>query len=78
MYIKKLEFEKGSRIAIKSKQTSNQLEPVTRNISCIGYTVITQSQMQAQIKQSLAHLQDLIPTLAGIKIYAKHTSQSRD
>ena len=41
-------------------------------------TVITQSQMHVQIKHSLAHLQDLIPTLAGININAKHTSQSRD
>ena len=24
-------------IALKSKQASNQLEPVTRNVSCIGY-----------------------------------------
>ena len=29
-------------------------------------TVITQSQMHVQIKHSLAHLQDLIPTLAGL------------
>ena len=28
-------------------------------------TVITQSQMHVQIKHSLAHLQDLIPTVAG-------------
>ena len=28
-------------------------------------TVITQSQMHVQIKNSLANLQDLIPTLAG-------------
>ena len=29
-------------------------------------TVITQSQMHVQIKHSLAHLQDLIPTLTGV------------
>ena len=29
-------------------------------------TVITQSQIHVQIKHSLAHLQDLIPTLAGV------------
>ena len=62
-----LEFEKEVGIAIKSTQTSNQLEPVTRNISGIGYTVIIQSQMHEQIKHSLSHLQDWIPTLAGIK-----------
>ena len=28
--------------------------------------VITQGQMHVQIKSSLAHLQDLIPSLAGI------------
>ena len=31
----------------------------------------TCSQMNVQIKHSLAHLQDLIPTLAGIKHAAK-------
>ena len=51
-------------------QTSNQLEPVISNISCIGYTVISQSQMHAQIKHSVAHLQDLIPTLAGVFLYS--------
>ena len=64
-------MKKEVGITIKSKQTRNQLEPVTRNISCIGYTVITQSQMHAQIKYSLAHLQDLIPTLASIKYICK-------
>ena len=29
-------------------------------------TAVTQSQMHVQIKHSLAHLQDLIPTLAGV------------
>ena len=34
-------------------------------------TVITQGQMHVQIKHSLAHLQDLIPTLADIKYKCK-------
>ena len=34
-------------------------------------TVITQTQLHVQIKHSLAHLQDLIPTLAGIKCICK-------
>ena len=36
------------------------------------------SQMHVQIKHSLAHLQDLIPTLAGIKYISDNISQSRD
>ena len=62
-------MKKEVGITIKSKQTSNQLEPVTINISYIGYTVISQSQMHAQIEHPLVHLHDLIPTLAGIYIY---------
>ena len=38
----------------------------------------TCSQTHVQIKHSLAHLQDLIPTLAGVIIYLFYTSQSRD
>ena len=34
---KRLEFEKGTRDRDQSKQTSNHLKPVTRNISYIGY-----------------------------------------
>ena len=41
-------------------------------------TVITQSQMHVQIKHSLAHLQDLIPTLAGVITYVFYTGLSRD
>ena len=38
-------------------------------------TVITQSQMQVQLKLSLAHLQELIPTLGGEPcIYVFYTS----
>ena len=66
MYIKNENLKKEVGIAIKSKQTSNQLKPVTRNISCIGYTVISQNQMHVQIKHSVSHLQGLIPTLAGV------------
>ena len=39
-------------------------------------TAIPQSQMHVQIKHSLAHLQDLIPTLAGIK-YINKTHQAK-
>ena len=62
---------------IKSKQTSNQLKPVTRNIYCIGYTVATQSQTHAQIKHSLAHLQDLISTLAGTRYTYKQNTPAK-
>ena len=61
-----MNLKKEVGIAIKSKQTSNQLEQVTRNISCIGYIVITRSQMHAQIKYSLAYLKDLILALASV------------
>ena len=37
----------------------------------------TCSQMYVQIKHSLAYLQDLTPTLAGVIIYISSTSQSR-
>ena len=33
--------------------------------------------MHVQIEHSLVHLQDLIPTLAGIKYISDNTSQSR-
>ena len=33
----------------------------------------TCSQIHVQIKHSLAYLQDLVPTLAGIKYIRKHT-----
>ena len=65
MYIKNYNLKKEAGITIKSKQTSNQLKPVTRNILYVGYIVISQSQMHAQIKYSVAHLQDLIPILAS-------------
>ena len=40
MYIKNWNLKKAVGITIKSKQTNNQLKPVTRNTyapSCIGY-----------------------------------------
>ena len=58
-------------IALKSKETSSQLEPVTNNYVAIMHQSGTCSQMHVQIKHSLAHLQDLIPTLAGIKYVYK-------
>ena len=38
----------------------------------------TCSQTYVQIKHSLANLQDLIPTLAGVIAYISSTSQSSD
>ena len=35
------------------------------------------SQMHVQIRHSLAHLQDVIPTLAGVITYIFYTSQNR-
>ena len=51
-------------MAIKSKQLSNQLNQ-SQEIYPVLATVITQSQIQVQVKHSVTHLQDLIPTLAG-------------
>ena len=39
-------------------------------------TAITQSQMHVQIKHSLEHVQDLIPTLAGIKYICDWLSEN--
>ena len=46
-------------------------QPVTVSLN-------TCAQMHVQIRHSLAHLQDLIPTLAGIKHISDNTSQSSD
>ena len=48
-----------------------QLKPVRNSYVTIMHRSITVSsntcsQMHAQIKRSLAHLQDLIPTLGGV------------
>ena len=71
-------MKKEVGITIKSKQTSNQFEPVTRNTyalsSCIGYCYNSKPN-DVQIKHSLVYLQDIIPTLAGVLFYI---SQSRD
>ena len=61
-------MKKEVGIVINSKQTSNQLEPVTKIYPVMG-TVITQSQMHALTKDILAHLQDLIPTLMLAMFY---------
>ena len=45
-------------------------QPVTVSSKC--------SQMHVQMKYSLAHLQDLIPTLAGMKHIIDNISQSRN
>ena len=54
-------MEKFSKLALV---TDKKEPPIHYPVLAI---VITQSQMHVQIKHSLAHLQDLIPTLAGIK-----------
>ena len=76
-------MKKEVGIEIKSKETSSQLEPVRNSYVTIMHQSVTVSsntcsQMHVQIQHSLAHLQDLIPTLAGIFAYIFYTSQSRD
>ena len=68
-------MKKEVGIAIKSNQRSNQLKAVTRPALA---TVITQSQMYAQTKHYLACLQDVIPTLAGIKYSYMQDTQAKD
>ena len=46
--------------------------------NCYVAQACTCNQTHVQMKHSLAHLQDLIPTLAGIKHIINNTSQSRD
>ena len=72
-YVKKSNLRKEVGIAIKSKETSSQLEPVINS-----YVAITCNQMCVQTKHSLAHLQDLIPTLVGIIYVSDNISQSMD
>ena len=72
IYIKILNLKKEVWIAIKSKETSSQLELVRNRYVTILHQPVnvssnTCSQMHVQIKYSLVHPQDLIPTLAGIK-----------
>ena len=82
-YIKKFNLKKQVGIAMKSKETSSQLELVRNSYVTIMHQPIidssnTCSQMHVQIQHSLAHLEDLSPTLAGIKYISNNTSQSRD
>ena len=68
MYIKNWNLKKAVGITIKSKQTNNQLKPVTRNAygpSCISYCYNSEPNGCVHIKPSLAHLQG-------------YTSQSKD
>ena len=79
----KIEFEKESRDYKKGKETSRQLGPVRISYVIIMHEPVTVSsnvrdQMHVQIKHSLAYLQELILTLAGIKYISNNTSQSRD
>ena len=75
MYIKNKNLKTEVGITIKvSKQVTSSNQ--TQEIYPVLATVITQSQMHVQIKHSLAHLRDVIPTLTGIKYICKHTSQS--
>ena len=65
MYIKNYNLKKEVGIAIKITN-SNQSQKIPMHHAVLA-TVITQSQMQ-EIKHSLAHLQGLIPTFAGIRM----------
>ena len=72
-------MRKEVRIAIESKETSIQLEPVTNSYVTVMHQPVLNacSQMYVQ-KHSLAQLQDLIPSLAGVVASIFYTSQSRD
>ena len=70
----KTEFEKGSRVCNKSKGTSNQIKTVRNSYVTKMHQPIT----VVQIKHSLAHVQDLIPTLVHFITYIFNTSQSRN
>ena len=82
-YIKNFNLKKEVGIAMKSKETSSQLELVRNSYIAIMHQPIidssnTCSQMHVQIQHCLAHLQALSPTLAGIKYISNNTSQTRD
>ena len=64
-------LKKQEGITIKTKQTSNKLESVIRNISCIGYCYNSLKPNSCTNKAFASNLQDLIPTLAGIKYICK-------
>ena len=81
IYIK-IDLKIYSGIAIKSKETSIQLEPVRNGFVTMMHHPVTPnsntcSQMHVQMKHFLAHLQDSIPTLAGIIYISSNTSQIR-
>ena len=69
-------------IAIKvSKLVANQLEPVTRNISCIGYYYNSKPKLRNACtnKAFSSKPTRFNPYFGWYKnMYAKHTSQSRD
>ena len=71
--IKDLNLRKEVWIAMKRKETgSYSVWNSYHEPTSIGYCYI--GQMHAQIKYSLAYLQDLIHALLGV---SEHTSQSR-
>ena len=76
-----MNLRKEVGITTKSKETSSQLEPMRNSYVAIMHLPVivsqTCSQMHVQIKHSLAHLQDKIPTLAGVITYIFYTSQSK-
>ena len=78
--IKILNLRKEVGIAIKNKETSIQ-SAQTRYVAIMHQPAVTISStmyMHVQIKHSLVHIQDLIPTLAGIKYISDNIGQSRD
>ena len=69
---KDFNLKKEVGIALKSKETSSQLELVRNSYVTTMHQPITDSsnicsQMHVQIQHSLAYLQDLNPTLATVK-----------
>ena len=76
-----MNLKKEVGITIKSKETSNNLKPVRNiyaTIMCQSVTVNSNTGIQThiQIMHSLAHLQVLLPTLAGVVTHMFYTSQS--
>ena len=65
-----LNLKKEVGLAIKSKQTSRQIEPARNSHVIIMHQIITissntSSQMHVHIKHSLAYLQDLVNPYFG-------------
>ena len=68
-------------IAIKSKETSSQIEPARNSHVTIMHQLVTISsntcsQMHVRMKYSLAYLQDLILTLVGVFDHIFYTSHN--